>query len=374
MNMNASLKESLHNEVRTEKLLEILDVVDAVARGEFENRIKDISKEEGLERQLCLKINEMIDRADAYVRESTACLRFIAENKYFRRISPEGLQGAYGYATYKINQAADNVEQKINRFSEVVESISAASEQLNSNAQSMGSVVDQANERTTAVASAAEEAGVNTNTVASAAEQLDASIQEINMQVSTSAGMSGDAVVQSREVNDMVEGLSIASDKIGQVVNLINDIAGQTKLLALNATIEAARAGDAGKGFAVVASEVKNLSGQTEKATDDIKSQVTEIQKAASEAVGSIKGIGGSIDQINEVASAIASAVEEQGAATREISRNVKEAALGVQGVTENVGVVSTAVNQVSESSKEVMSVAQELRSQAELLKDVLNQ
>ncbi|MBO6826840.1 MAG: hypothetical protein JJ879_11610 [Sneathiella sp.] len=374
MNMNASLKESLHNEVRTEKLLEILDVVDAVARGEFENRIKDISKEDGLERQLCLKINEMIDRADAYVRESTACLRFIAENKYFRRISPEGLQGAYGYATYKINQAADNVEQKINRFSEVVESISAASEQLNSNAQSMGSVVDQANERTTAVASAAEEAGVNTNTVASAAEQLDASIQEINMQVSTSAGMSGDAVVQSREVNDMVEGLSIASDKIGQVVNLINDIAGQTKLLALNATIEAARAGDAGKGFAVVASEVKNLSGQTEKATDDIKSQVTEIQKAASEAVGSIKGIGGSIDQINEVASAIASAVEEQGAATREISRNVKEAALGVQGVTENVGVVSTAVNQVRESSKEVMSVAQELRSQAELLKDVLNQ
>lgn len=374
MNMNASLKSSLSENVRTEKLLEILDVVDAISRGEFESRIKDIAQEEGLERQLCLKVNEMIDRADAYVRESTACLRYIAENKYFRRISPEGMQGAYGYATYKINQAADSVEQKITRFSEVVDSISAASEQLNSNAQSMGSIVEQANERTTAVSSAAEEAGVNTNTVASAAEQLDASIQEINKQVSTSAGMSGDAVIQSREVNVMVEGLSIASDKIGQVVNLINDIAGQTKLLALNATIEAARAGDAGRGFAVVASEVKNLSGQTEKATDDIKSQVSAIQKAASEAVGSIKGIGGSIDKINEVAAAIASAVEEQGAATREISRNVKEAALGVQGVTENVGVVSTAVGQVSESSKEVMFVAQELRSQAELLKSVLNQ
>jgi len=374
MNMNANLKQNLHDEVRTEKLMEILDVVEAISRGEYENRVKDIKKEDGLERQLCLKINEMIDRSDAYVRESTACLRFIAENKYFRRISSGGMQGAYGYAAYKINQAADNVEQKITRFSEVVESISAASEQLNSNAQSMGSVVQQANERTSAVASAAEEAGVNTNTVASAAEQLDASIQEINKQVAASAGMSGDAVIQSREVNDMVEGLSKASDKIGQVVNLINDIAGQTKLLALNATIEAARAGDAGKGFAVVASEVKNLSGQTEKATDDIKSQVMEIQKAASEAVGSIRGIGGSIDKINEVASAIASAVEEQGAATGEISRNVKEAALGVQGVTENVGVVSSAVGQVSESSQEVMSVAQELRSQAEVLKEVLSQ
>ena len=115
MNMNANLKQNLHDEVRTEKLMEILDVVDAISRGEYENRVKDIKKEDGLERQLCLKINEMIDRSDAYVRESTACLRFIAENKYFRRISSGGMQGAYGYAAYKITTRRPTMWSKKSR-------------------------------------------------------------------------------------------------------------------------------------------------------------------------------------------------------------------------------------------------------------------
>lgn len=185
--------------------------------------------------------------------------------------------------------------------------------------------------------------------------------------------MSSEAVTQSKEVNDMVASLSAASEEIGNVVKLINNIAGQTKLLALNATIEAARAGEAGKGFAVVASEVKSLSAETEKATEGIRLQVEAIQKAATTAVSSISEISKSISNINEVSSAIASAVEEQGAATQEISRNVQEAASGVQDVTTNVGVVNENVKEVSASSEQLASVASELTSQAELLTEVLN-
>ncbi len=356
-----------------ERFDEILSVIQDIIEGNFESRIKNIPVEEGLERSLSVKINEMIDRADAYVRESTACLGFIAENRYFRRIAPEGLGGAYGVAADKINTAADGVENKISRFGDVVDAISSAATQLNASAQSMGETVDRASEKTATVASAAEEAGTNTQTVASAAEELNSSIQEINRQVTHSATMSSEAVEQSREVNELVTGLSEASDKIGHVVNLINDIAGQTKLLALNATIEAARAGDAGKGFAVVASEVKSLSAQTEKATEDIKLQVQGIQTASGTAVTSISEIDGSISKINEVSSAIASAVEEQGAATQEISRNVQEAASGVKEVTANVGIVNENVIQVSESSREVQVVAGSLKDQADILTEVLN-
>ncbi|MCG8493179.1 MAG: methyl-accepting chemotaxis protein [Sneathiellales bacterium] len=373
--MNAFSKTEFSTEgyPSPERFDEILQVIENIAKGNFESRIKNIPLEEGLERTLSVKINEMIDRADAYVRESTACLGFIAQNKYFRRIAPEGLDGSYGVAAEKINIAADGVEQKIGRFSEVVETIASAASQLNSSADEMGQTVDMATEKTATVTSFAEEAGSNTQTVASAAEELNSSIQEINRQVTQSATMSSEAVEQSREVNELVVGLTEASDKIGHVVNLINDIAGQTKLLALNATIEAARAGDAGKGFAVVASEVKSLSAQTEKATEDIKSQVQGIQTAANTAVTSISDIDSSIAKINEVSSAIASAVEEQGAATHEISRNVQEAATGVQNVTTNVSDVNQSVMQVSENSRQVQTVALDLKKQAEILTEVLN-
>ncbi len=373
--MNAYSKTEMSTEgyPSIERFAEILNVIDDICKGNFESRIKNIPAENCLERELAVKINEMIDRADAYVRESTACLGFIAENKYFRRIAPEGLEGAYGVAVEKINTAADGIERKTARFHDAVDAISSAATQLNASAQEMGENVERASEKTSTVAAAAEEAGTNTQTVASAAEELNSSIQEINRQVSSSAAMSSEAVEQSKEVNQLVTGLSEASDKIGHVVNLINDIAGQTKLLALNATIEAARAGDAGKGFAVVASEVKSLSAQTEKATDDIKIQVQDIQSASGTAVSSISAIDKSITRINEVSSAIASAVEEQGAATQEISRNVQEAAAGVQDVTDNVSIVNDNVGMVSESSRQVQVVAGDLKNQADILTEVLN-
>jgi methyl-accepting chemotaxis protein len=205
-------------------------------------------------------------------------------------------------------------------------------------------------------------------TVASATEELTASIGEIGQQVAKSSTIAGDAADQAEKSNVQVEGLVAAAQKIGDVVGLIQDIAEQTNLLALNATIEAARAGDAGKGFAVVASEVKSLANQTAKATDEIRGQITTMQGATSDSVAAIRGIGKIIKEINEIATAIASAVEEQSSATQEISRNVQQASAGTQEVSANIDGVAQAAGETGRSTNEMLSASGELAQQATAL------
>ncbi|NWG45834.1 MAG: methyl-accepting chemotaxis protein [Alphaproteobacteria bacterium] len=222
----------------------------------------------------------------------------------------------------------------------------------------------QANE----AAAGAEQATTNVQTVASASEELSASISEIAAQVGRSAAMAQAAVDEAARTNGVVSGLSEASQKIGDVVKLIQSIASQTNLLALNATIEAARAGEAGKGFAVVASEVKALASQTAKATEDIAAQISAIQGATGEAVEAIGGIANSIGKINEIAATIAAAIEEQGAATSEISRNVQEAATGTQTVSGNVAELSRNARETGEAANAVQGSAEELSERANRL------
>lgn len=372
--MDGTSTTMLHAEpqVSEEKLREILSVVDDVCKGNFESRINNITVEQGLEKDLCNRVNEMIDRADAYVRESTASLGFIAQNQYFRRISPHGLMGAYGTAANEINSAAEGIEHKMTEFHSIVESIAEASSELNSSAEGLNQSVGDATEKTTAVSASAEQAGANAQTVASAAEELNTSIQEINQQVTRSTDLAQEAVSEAEKTNELVQGLSEASRQIETVVGLINDIASQTNLLALNATIEAARAGEAGRGFAVVASEVKSLAVQTAQATDDIKQQVSEIQTATTTAVDSIGGIGKTIGSLSEFSSSIAAAVEEQGAATQEIARNVEEVSVGVTEVTSNIVDVNGNVEQVNNVSTNVLAVAGSLADQAQKLEEVL--
>lgn len=198
----------------------------------------------------------------------------------------------------------------------VVDTVSSASTELQSSASGLSATAEQTSQQAATVAAASEEASTNVQTVASASEELSSSISEISRQVSQSTQIAGAAVSEVDAANEKVQGLAIAAQKIGEVVALITDIADQTNLLALNATIEAARAGDAGKGFAVVASEVKNLATQTAKATEEISAQIGDIQGATKDAVAAIGSIGGTISQMNEIASTIAAAVEEQGAAT----------------------------------------------------------
>ncbi|HEY5128189.1 MAG TPA: cache domain-containing protein, partial [Bradyrhizobium sp.] len=244
---------------------------------------------------------------------------------------------------------------------EIVETVSTASARLESSAGMLTSTAERSQELTTMVAAASEEASTNVQSVASATEELTSSVNEISRQVQESARMANEAVDQARKTNDRVGELSKAAARIGDVVELINTIAGQTNLLALNATIEAARAGEAGRGFAVVASEVKALAEQTAKATGEIGQQIAGIQAATQESVGAIREISGTIEKLSEISATIASAVEEQGAATQEISRNVQQAAQGTHEVSSNITDVQRGASETGSASSQVLSAAQSL-------------
>ena len=265
---------------------------------------------------------------------------------------------AWSVITDQINMAND--------VAKVVDLVASASTEMQSSAQALAATAEETNSQSVAVAAASEEVTTNIQTVASSAEELASSISEISRQVTESTKISQEAVNETNRTNEAVESLAEAAQKIGDVVKLISDIAGQTNLLALNATIEAARAGEAGKGFAVVASEVKSLANQTAKATEDIAAQVSAIQSETALAVTAIKGIGSTINKVNEIAVAISSAVEEQGAATAEISRNVTEASNGTQEVTTNIANVSTSAGESGQAAGQVLEAANGLSKNAE--------
>jgi methyl-accepting chemotaxis protein len=261
---------------------------------------------------------------------------------------------------------ADSFEDAVGQ---IIETVSSASTELVASAGTLTSTAKRAQELTTAVAAASEEASTNVQSVASATEELSTSVSEIRRQVHESARIASEAVDQARKTNDRVGELSKAAARIGDVVELINTIAGQTNLLALNATIEAARAGEAGRGFAVVASEVKALAEQTAKATGEIGKQINGIQAATQESVCAIKEIGGTIEKLSEISSTIAAAVEEQGAATQEISRNVQQAAQGTERVSSNIIDVQRGASEAGSASSQVLSAAQSLSGDSNRLK-----
>ncbi len=258
------------------------------------------------------------------------------------------------------------------KIGSILETVSGAGTALEATAQSMSDSADQTNTRAVAVAAATEQAGASVETAAAAAEELAASIKEIGRQVAHSSRISASASEEAGRTNATVRGLVDTSVKIGEVVDLINDIANQTNLLALNATIEAARAGDAGKGFAVVAGEVKNLASQTARATEEIGNQIGAVQEATGGAVDAIQAIVQRIDEINNIAAAISAAVEQQSAATQEIARNVQETASGTQQVMENISGVREAAATTGTASRQVLSSAQSLAEEADMLKRVV--
>ncbi len=260
---------------------------------------------------------------------------------------------------------ADEFERSIGG---VIRGTAAAADELQNSASSMSTIAEGTTDQSARVAAAAEQTASNVQAVAASAEELSSSIKEIARQVTQSTSIAQDAVEQATRTEAMVERLVHSTQKIGEVMALIQTIAGQTNLLALNATIEAARAGEAGKGFAVVANEVKALSSQTAKATDEIANQIQAIRDATGSTVDAIREIGTTIGQMNEIAGSIAAAVEEQGAATQEIARSVQQAAHGTQDVMQTIVGVREASGQVDAAAALVLNAAGQLTTQSEQL------
>jgi methyl-accepting chemotaxis protein len=305
------------------------------------------------------EVGEMAEAVEIFKRNAVERQSLEAEQK-------EAEAGAIARRKVEMQKMADDFEGAIGN---IVETVSSASSQLEASATTLTSTAERAENLTTRVASASEQASTNVQSVASATEEMASSITEISRQVQESARIAGDAVGQARTTTERVSELSKAATRIGDVVELINTIAGQTNLLALNATIEAARAGEAGRGFAVVASEVKALAEQTAKATGEIGQQISGIQAATQDSVNAIREISGTIEKLSEISSTIAAAVEEQGTATQEISRNVQQAAQGTQQVSSNISDVQRGASETGSASSQVLSAAKSLSGDSGRLK-----
>ena len=256
---------------------------------------------------------------------------------------------------------------------EIVEAVSIASKELETSAGALASTAERSQELSVTVAASSKEASANVQSVAAATEELSSSVGEIGRQIQETARIANEAVDQAQSTTEHVGGLSKAASRIGDVVELINSIAGQTNLLALNATIEAARAGEAGRGFAVVASEVKALAEQTSKATGEIGQQISDIQNATQQSAGAIGHISATIARLSEISAAIATAVEQQDGATQEISRNVQQAASGTEQVSSSVADVQRGASETGTASAQVLSSARALTSESHRLKSEMD-
>src|SRR5205809_3941718 len=271
------------------------------------------------------------------------------------------------------SERASRMETRIAEFEATVrtalDSLQKSANSMQATAQSMSATADQSSALVNAVASAAEETSANVQTVSAGTEELSSSIAAIGRQVVTSAQIARKAVEEAGATDATMQGLADNASRISVVVDLIQVIASQTNLLALNATIEAARAGEAGRGFAVVASEVKSLANQTAKATEEIRLQIAGMQEVTTSAVGAIRNIGQTIGEINQVTTAIAAAVTEQGAATSDIAYTIKQAVGRTGEVSSNATAVSAATSQARAAAREVLTASGALRREADILR-----
>lgn len=347
------------------------EIVRAVANGDFEKRIIGISDDPEIA-EMENAINLLIDRTDAYIRESQASFDYVRQNKHFRLIAETGMVGAYRSAARGVNttlwaikvrhegflELATQLEEQL---TDVMASVSDTVSDLREHARDVNLNSEAANSQCATVAAGAEEASANMQAVAASAEELTSSISEIDRQVINSADIATQAVDRASAMNKTITSLSGASSKITEVVKLINEIAEQTNLLALNATIEAARAGEAGKGFAIVAQEVKTLAGQTASATESIREQIAELQARTGSAVDANSEISAAIEDIHATCNAIATAVTEQSAATGEIARSVEEAATGTSDVSRSISVVQAATGRTQVTATDLVDSSESL-------------
>lgn len=306
------------------------------------------------------EIGDMGRAVQVFKENALALQKLEAEQQEAERRAEEDKRRA-------MNELADSFEAAAGGN---VDALSQAAADMEGTAQSMADNAEATIGRSESAFGSTEQASANVENVAAAAEELSASIIEVSGQVNQSAAIAGDALDKAEGGTRTVAGLSEMAHKVGEVVAMINDIAEQTNLLALNATIEAARAGEAGKGFSVVAGEVKSLANQTSKATEDISSQISLMRDVTGETVDMIEAVRTTIEQMNEISTVIAAAVEEQSAATREIARNAQQAAKGVHEVRTNIATVTDVAGETGEGAGSVLAASGQLASLSRALAD----
>lgn len=358
-------------------------VADKIHAGDLEARITDWDQHGDLSETLS-NMNHLFDLTDSFIREATASLEASSEGRFYRQFLTTGTAGSFLAGAKAINETGAKMkalnerqqqhrEEMANHFEtsvmEIINVLTTSAETVRDTSEQLAAYAAANHEMAQSVATAATQATANVQTVAASAEELSASVEEIARQVSSSTNKTSEAASTAESASGTIQTLKSSSDTIGKVIGLINDIAEQTNLLALNATIEAARAGDAGKGFAVVASEVKSLAQQTANATGDISNQVNAIQSSTDTSVGAVDEIAGMIGHLNEIATTIAAATEEQSAATIEISRNVLEASSGTEQVSKSIEQVSQTASETKERVRELGQSAEQMTEMVEQLR-----
>jgi methyl-accepting chemotaxis protein len=258
-------------------------------------------------------------------------------------------------------RVADQVQQ-------IANAVAAASTELSQNSDVMGKTIATANEQSAHASAGAGQTLANVQSVAAAAEEMNTSVREISSNMTKSRVAVEQVAEKALSADKATQSLDLAAQSMGNIVELIQTIAGQINLLALNATIESARAGDAGKGFAVVASEVKNLANQTTKATEEIAKEIGNMQIVSKDVVAALAAIRTSVEAVKEYVTGVASAIEEQTAVTKEISSNMQTAATGVDHISGNISSIAKATQQADESTRQVQEAARMLSVQAEQL------
>ena len=359
-----------------------LAVMKKVCSGDFEARILNIAATGSLG-ELINTINDLVDRCDAYLRESQACMEHVNNNQYYRKIIEKNMEGSFLVASRTINGALLAMQNKSGLFQkltdsfentvgEAVEMIIGSSFELNDSSKTMESAATDTSGQASIIASRANEASNNVQTVAAASEELSASINEISQQIILTNKMVDETTTVTGETVETVNQLQTAGEQISSAVDIIQKIAKQTNLLALNATIEASRAGEAGKGFAVVANEVKNLAKQTAEATEEIRGYVTNIESAIDGTQSRIKDISCKIGEISASNTSVSAAVEEQGAATNEIARNIEQTSAKIKEMTSSIAEVSGSAENVGNVATEVNVAATNLSTQSDKLQTTI--
>lgn len=361
------------NELK-DSLEEIRGVCERASRGDMESRILNIDPE-GRFSPVQNSINRLIDVTDAFSRDVGASLESVSNGVYYRKIYEIGLEGEFVRYASNVNKAVTAMGQKTvdfrgmtNTFADNIRSVAADATDMSAPVDQLAGTAASTSSECGDASAKAEDALQHVQAVAAAADEMVASIEEIDRQVITSNTLVGEVAEDAESTNITVGKLSTAASKIEEVMHLIQDIAEKTNLLALNATIEAARAGEAGRGFAVVASEVKGLAAQTAKATDDIGSQIKDVQTTVQGTVEAIKGMSTKIEKISEMSGAVAATITEQNSVVAEISRSAHGAAESTQEVAQSIASVSTGAQSTGSAAEQLRGTTEGLATRSATL------